>query len=270
MYGGFGMDKFEMIKQFKELFDNGIITKEEFEQKKKELLGLDASSKQEKPVIEEKLTEENTECAQTSNDVFGSELTVAKDVAETEDSSQLIHNTEELLKAAEHKEAAPNDNSDIGGQASEIVDKKADEASAEQKKASMKGMILVGVIGAFVLLILVVILDSGSDGIKGSWNCDSVTYMGETLTASEAQVDDYTLKFTGNTFEANIYGAEASGTYEFSETVTLNDGTEADVYTLTADSGAEFTVAYFKSLKLLTLSPFGGVSESTYIAFKRR
>lgn len=265
------MDKFEMIKQFKDLFDNGVITQEEFEQKKKELLGFDETSKQEKPVVEKKYTEENAECVQTNNDGIGTELTAAKDVANTEDSTQLIDKADGLLEAAEHEETETNESSsDIGGQTAEKLDEQANEASAEQKSASMKGMILVGVIGAFVLLIVVAILGSGSDGIKGSWNCDSVTYMGETLTASEAQVDDYTLKFTGNTFEANIYGAEASGTYEFSETVTLNDGTEADVYTLTADSGAELTVAYFKSLKLLTLSPFGGVSESTYIAFKRR
>ena len=39
------MDKFEEIKNFKELLDNGIITQEEFDKKKKELLeGKDSSS----------------------------------------------------------------------------------------------------------------------------------------------------------------------------------------------------------------------------------
>ena len=263
------MDKFEIIKQFKDLLDNGVITQEEFDAKKKELLGLDATSKQEQSVVEETLTEESAECPQP-NDVVRTELTETKAVADAEESIQLIDKTDGPLGATEQKETEPNGSSEINMQPAEKSDEKTAEISAEQKKASMKGMILVGVIGAFVLLILVAILGSGSDGIKGSWNCHSVTYMGETLSASDAQVDDYTFKFTGSTFEANIYGAEASGTYEFTETVTLNDGTEADVYTLTTDSGAELTVAYFKSLKLLTLSPFGGVSESTYIAFKRR
>lgn len=33
-------DKFEEIKKFKELMDDGIITQEEFETKKRELLGV--------------------------------------------------------------------------------------------------------------------------------------------------------------------------------------------------------------------------------------
>lgn len=264
------MDKFEMIRQFKDLFDNGIITQEEFEQKKKELLGFDETSKQERIVVEEKLTEENIEIAQANNDVAVTEFAGAKDVADIEDSNQLKDKSDGLLETEGNIETESKESGETNRQNAEKPDDKAGEASVEQKEASMKGMILIGVIGAFFLIILVALLGSGSGGIKGSWNCDSVTYMGETATASEAQADDYTFKFTGNTFEANIYGTEVSGTYEFSETVTLNDGTEADVYALTSDSGAKLTVAYLKSLKLLTFSPFGGVSESNYIAFKRR
>lgn len=38
------MDKFEEIKKYKELFDSGVITQEEFEKKKKELLETQATS----------------------------------------------------------------------------------------------------------------------------------------------------------------------------------------------------------------------------------
>ena len=251
------MDKFEMIKQFKDLLDNGIITQEEFDQKKSELLGVGVN-----------LQKQN----------------VDKDVVEINlESTELIDSQEKTVEGKETQNDAieepsnvmvPHEESTVqidGNESAKQVASNNEASAAEQKSASMKGMILVGVIGVFALLIILAIIGSaGSGGIKGSWNCSSVVYQGEKLDASDAQADDYTLKFTDSNFEANIYGAQASGTYEYTDTMTLDDGMEVDIYTLTADGGAELTVAYYKSENVITLSPFGGVSSSTFIEFKRR
>ena len=234
------MDKFEMIKQFKDLLDNGIITQEEFDQKKKELLSI-GNDVQPQAELKTKI-EVSVDEVQVSEETEAEPVTITEEIESPTDRVEVIEPEPQVQTSA-----------------------------LEKKAASKKGKILVGVVAAVVVLFFIGILGSGgSSGIKGSWNCYSVTYLGETLTASEAQMDDYTFKFTSSTFEANIYGETVSGTYKYSDTVTMDDGTEADVYTLTTDSGAELTVAYFKSIKMLTLSPFGGVSDSTYIAFKRR
>lgn len=239
------MDKFEMIKQFKDLLDNGVITQEEFDQKKMELLSIGSDIQ---PQAEAELKPTADELI---NEVPASEKPATKATKATEEKTEII----EPIEKVEVMEPKPQ---------MQVI-------TAEQKTASKKGMILIGGAIAFFVLMLIGILGSGgSSGIKGSWNCYSVTYLGETITANEAQMDDYSFKFTSSTFEANIYGEAVSGTYEYSDTVTLSDGTEADVYALTTESGAELTVAYFKSIKLLTMSPFGGISDSTYIAFKRR
>ena len=261
------MDKFEMIKQFKDLLDNGVITQEEFDQKKKELLSIGDDIQvqaEEKPVVEVSADEVPATEESVNNDSTIEEKADSEDLAEAEEPTE----TAEVVKPTEPVEATEPTDAVV---TTETEPQMETPVPGQQAAASKKGKIIIGVVVAVVVLLFIGILGSGgSSGIKGSWNCYSVTYLGETMTASDAQVDDYTFKFTSNTFDANIYGAEVSGTYEYTKTVTLNDGSEADVYTLTTDSGAELTVAYFKSVKLLTMSPFGGVSESTYIAFKRR
>lgn len=242
------MDKFEMIKQFKDLLDNGVITQEEFDQKKKELLSIgDYIQPQSvcKPPVEASI-----------NDVSVPEKSET-DVTETDEKAELA-NVVEVTEPAGVVEVTE-------------VEPQLQALAPEQKVASKKGKIIIGIVAALVVLLFIGILGSGgSGGIKGSWNCSSVVYQGEKLDASDAQADDYTLKFTDSTFEANIYGAQASGTYEKTDTMTLDDGMEVDIYTLTANGGAELTVAYYKSENVITLSPFGGVSSTTFIEFKRR
>ena len=265
------MDKFEMIKQFKDLLDNDIISQEEFDQKKNELLGLTDDEnliKADQVDVSKDMTEDCGEIKAEENKP--SAYDSSKETAIPE---EVMDASEIVVDRANEEPAEGNDTTAEAETGNDLATTETSDTAEKvvQKDASKKGKILIGVIAAVVVLFFIGILGSGgSSGIKGSWNCYSVTYLGETITASEAQMDDYTFKFASNTFEANIYGEEVSGTYAYSETVTLDDGTEADVYTLTTESGAELTVAYFKSVKLLTMSPFGGVSDSTYIAFKRR
>ena len=248
------MDKFEMIKQFKDLLDNGIITKEEFDQKKAELLGVGV--KMQMPGVP------------SGND--GTSLAVDQQEKTVTEKESLNEDKKEHINVI-----TPNEESKTNVIANEIGEQPVGthlESTPEQKSASKRGAILVGVIGfIFVFFIMIAIFGaSGSGGIKGSWNCSSVVYLGEKLDANEAQADDYTLKFTDSTFEAYIYEEEISGTYEYTDTMTLDDGMEVDIYTLTADGGTELTVVHYKSENVLTLSPFGSVSSSTFIEFKKR
>lgn len=106
--------------------------------------------------------------------------------------------------------------------------------------------------------------------LEGSWKCNYVMYNGEQMLASsEEQASDYTLKISGTSFEANIYGVETSGSLEFNTSVDMGEDGAVDSYTFTTDSGATMPVWHYRKPDIVLFFIDGDATTNNYIAFEK-
>lgn len=260
------MNNIEQIKQFKELLDEGIITQEEFDKKKADLLGIEIiaekSAEASEPIVS---TEENIGVAVTS-DVAASEsdkLNIEKETLVSEES---------LGGDAESQQNVEGDTDNT-----ESTEIQADNISIGGIFKAIPKPVMIGI--AAVLLIIIIAFASGTGsgggGIKGSWHCTKVAYLGTELVANtEEQQNDYTVTFKNGKFDMSIYGEQISGTWERASDDeklggggTLPTGTEVQIYTLNA--GNPLMAVYYVEDDMLIIFLGSSVDENNYIMYER-
>lgn len=224
-----------MIKQYKELLDMGVITQEEFEAKKEELLSQ----------FNEQSSEEVIDTQQ--GDVLHDR--VSEDIADG--STKIESEVNVTSSPVSHDSLKDN----------------ATKFFSTLSKPAKIGIVAV----AIILCIAIIAGGFGSGSITGSWKCSYVMLAGQRYDASnDAQASDYTLEIKSNSFKANIYGVEATGTWEYINSVDMGESGEVDLYTFTTESGAQLTVEHYKKYDNIAFNMYGGMDSNNYIAFIRK
>ena len=190
------MDKIELLKKYKELFDNGIITQEEFNEKKKELL-------------------ENLE-----TDVEDEDKTVSEDIVTVEDGMQeeYVDNNDQVYSELDQPEQQRSseqqseaNSSEVNNESNQNVDEQGivesvavatTKETVAQKAKKMKKPIIIGA-AAVILTIIICIVISGST---------------PKATSIEASYDGYT-----------DAGTVINSDSPFTVTATFEDGSTQEV-----------------------------------------
>ncbi len=229
------MEQLDMLKKFKELLDEGLITQEEYDAKKSELLGQFKAEEPEEIVIDV-----------TSEPEAGPEPV-----------------------SGPAPEAGPAPDS-IGSLFADAQPAAAAPAAAPAKGRFPKAAI-IGVAVVAVLLIAFLAFGRGGAGtseIQGSWNLVAITTNGSS-SYNYSNQDYGSLEINGNNWEMNIMTSNFKGTFKL-DTKDDSTGTTFYLYDFEFESGGTVKAAYSPANDLLTVCTTPQLDPNNSATFKRK
>lgn len=211
------MDFYEELKKYKELLDEGIITQEEFEERKKKVL-----SKQDSPSLYE---HSSTSMESMESNSESKPSNIGNTIKAARDNSEVI----------EESDSQNNDSSNS----------KATKGKSKKTKFALIGALCFI---AVVAIVTVIFLNNDIRKIQGSWDMTAIVTDGKA-TAPIAPISG-SLNVTGKKWTMELHGTTTdtyTGTVESSEKATTNEGTAAIFYSLNRDGGKTLKAAYLPS-----------------------
>lgn len=219
------MENYNELKELKELLDHGIITQEEFEEKKRNLLGLG-------------------EKAASSID---STIETASSDAPQAPAPETV--TEVVPEAPAPQAEAVQ----------QVIPAAAEAAGSDQvlppqgviKQSNLKKMLMIAGGVLAVVVIAIIIFATGKGGpendVVGDWRCSGVVNYGNSTTVSEGTPAMKMHIKKDKTWELDateIGQTKITGTWEFDTTQQTSSGSTVYLYDFTMDSGNTVKAAY--------------------------
>jgi hypothetical protein len=295
------MDKFEQLKEFKKLMDEGIISSEEFEAKKKELLfGPQSAGNQGQPKSFESIPAENkpeivvpaedeVKSAEPDSVIKASDSApefviaddtdkgsaqefVTGDVTEKDAAPEIVLADDTASVAADQGVVSWEsvDNGELKTDAQEIPAAPAAVQAPAAKKSSNKTVIIIAVVALVAIAAVAAIMLMGGSSkseIEGSWHSVSLVTHGEQ---SMDPTGTTTFKATGETWEMNltlVTDGLYSGTFKLDGKQTI-DGNDVYLYDLTKSDGGTLKAMYDVSSEFLYVFASSSVDTENLILFK--
>jgi len=245
------MDRFETLKKYKELLDMGIITQEEFDEKKAILLNNDSENNT-LPKISDKDRAVEASTIATAVDA---------DVDETSKTDERVINDEGFS----HNDTVVFTNETESN--SKNVDK---EKHSKVRKPALVG--IVGIVALFVVILAFIAFPKNdAKEIQGSWNMVVITTDGQSSYPAgpiggslEIKGDKWTMEIHSLTQDSSW-----SGKVQLDSKQITSDGTEGFLYDFKNDDVGSLKAVYVPKNELLTVSTHSYMDTDNCATFKK-
>lgn len=239
------MDQFETLKKYKELLDMGIITQDEFDDKKTKIL----------------------------NDDLEKALNLASDKGVKESNPMNAHDCDGIAIESE-TDGITEDAVDFPGQHKTVTFER--EANRQDYKTEKKGSFpkpaLIGVVAVLLIVVAFFIFPKNdAKEIQGSWNMVVLTTEGESFYPTGPIGGSLEVK--GNKWTMEIHSltqdSSFSGTVKFDSKETTTEGTEGYFYDFNNQGEGSLKAVYVPKNKLMTISTRSYMDTDNCATFKK-